>query len=54
MSGAALVLACLTVASVASDGGELGLEPALGQGAWVQPSWIAHHQQKGTPLGWPF
>lgn len=46
MHRAALVLACLAVASVASsEGGELGLEAALGRGpgqcgpgAWVQPS----------------
>lgn len=37
MSRAALVLAYLAVAFLASEGGELGLESALGEGS--QPAW---------------
>lgn len=37
MSGAALVLAFLAVTFLASEGGELGLESALGEGS--PPAW---------------
>lgn len=62
MYRAALVLACLAVASVASKGGEWGLEPALRKrpwpvGAWgLCPAilWMAHHQKRHGPLGLEF